>query len=84
MLPLGSMFLNHNISLHCFANDLKMFLCLKAGADSFNVLLNCVMDVKQWKALHFLKLNEDKIEILFFGNFVSPNVSDIYLSPLSP
>jgi hypothetical protein len=37
--------------------------------DSINVSVNkCINDVKVWMNMHFLKLNEDKTQIIVFGN----------------
>uniref|UniRef100_A0A669BFN4 Reverse transcriptase domain-containing protein n=1 Tax=Oreochromis niloticus TaxID=8128 RepID=A0A669BFN4_ORENI len=69
LLPLGSIFSRYSISFHCFADDLQIYLPLKAGSDHPQLLLRCLDDVKQWLSLNFLKLNENKTEVVIFGNF---------------
>ena len=44
LLPLGSIFEKLNISFHCFADDLQVYLPLKSNKDSTNALLNCLID----------------------------------------
>uniref|UniRef100_A0A669EEK3 Reverse transcriptase domain-containing protein n=1 Tax=Oreochromis niloticus TaxID=8128 RepID=A0A669EEK3_ORENI len=67
LLPLGSIFSRYSISFHCFADDLQIYLPVKAGSDHPQLLLRD--DVKQWLSLNFLKLNENKTEVVIFGNF---------------
>uniref|UniRef100_A0A3B4FFR0 Reverse transcriptase domain-containing protein n=1 Tax=Pundamilia nyererei TaxID=303518 RepID=A0A3B4FFR0_9CICH len=69
LLPLGSIFSKYSISFHCFADDLQIYLPLKSGSDQPQLLLRCLDDVKQWLSLNFLQLNENKTEVVIFGNF---------------
>uniref|UniRef100_A0A3Q2WWY2 Reverse transcriptase domain-containing protein n=1 Tax=Haplochromis burtoni TaxID=8153 RepID=A0A3Q2WWY2_HAPBU len=69
LLPLGSIFSRYSISFHCFADDLQIYLPLKSGSDQPQLLLRCLDDVKQWLSLNFLQLNENKTEVVIFGNF---------------
>ena len=67
LLPLGSIFKKHNISFHCFADDIQVYLPLQANSkESVQPLLNCLNEVKAWMNINFLNLNEKKTEIIMF------------------
>lgn len=67
LLPLRSIFRRHNINYHIYADDLQLYFSLnkRAAWDSFNICLN---EVKVWFSSNFLQLNENKTEIIVFGN----------------
>ncbi len=68
MLPLGNIFRKHNISFHCYADDVHIYLPVKTNDKaSFLSLLNCLRDFKIWLDQNFLCLNENKTEIVVFG-----------------
>jgi len=68
MLPLGSIFKKYNLSFHCYADDVQIYLPLTSKSnDSVQTLLDCLNDVKSWMTSNFLNLNENKIEIIMFG-----------------
>lgn len=66
LLPLGSIFKRYSISFHCFADDLQIYVPLKQNNCSLHALLSCLKDIKDWLALNFLHLNNEKTEILLF------------------
>lgn len=68
MLPLGSIFQKYNISYHCFADDVQIYLPLNTKTNSVEVLRNCLGEVKDWMSLNFLNLNNDKTEVIIFGD----------------
>ena len=69
MLPLGEILATHNISFHCFADDVQLYLPLKGdGQVALHSLLDCLDDVRKWMGANFLNLNESKTEVAFFGN----------------
>jgi len=70
MLPLGSIIARHNLSFHCYADDLQIYLPLKTG-DVQGTLVDCITDIKQWFAQNFMHLNEDKTEYIVFEESVS-------------
>uniref|UniRef100_A0A3B3HP02 Reverse transcriptase domain-containing protein n=1 Tax=Oryzias latipes TaxID=8090 RepID=A0A3B3HP02_ORYLA len=68
LLPLGSIFRKYNVSFHCYADDIQIYLPLKSGgADVLDRLQNCLADIKSWMELNFLCLNENKTEVFVFG-----------------
>lgn len=68
MLPLALIFQKYNISYHCYADDSQLYLPVRLDTTaSFDVLLECVDDIKRWMTNNFLQLNEDKTEVLILG-----------------
>ena len=68
MLPLASIFEKYNISFHCFADDIQIYLPLNQKTKtSLQPLLDCINEVKSWMDSNFLKLNNDKTEVIIFG-----------------
>lgn len=83
--PLGLIFRKYGIPFHCFADDVQVYLPLKFPAtDALQCVHNCMVDIKQWMDLNFLKLNESKTEVVLFGrpDLVKPLASS--LGPLVP
>uniref|UniRef100_A0A3Q2ZS88 Reverse transcriptase domain-containing protein n=1 Tax=Kryptolebias marmoratus TaxID=37003 RepID=A0A3Q2ZS88_KRYMA len=77
LLPLGSIFRKYGIAFHCYADDTQIYVPLrKADSTSFRSLFLCLEDLKAWMALNFLKLNEDKTEVVFFGSSSEDTLSD--------
>ena len=83
LLPLGSILKKHNISFHCFADDLQIYLPLNSNKESTNALSNCLKDVKTWLELNFLSLNNEKTEIIVFGKSELLDGIDNVLGPLA-
>ena len=68
MLPLGVIIGKHNLSFHCYADDLQIYLPMKANDSvALHSLLSCIADIKLWLSENFLKLNEDKTECIIFS-----------------
>ena len=76
MLPLGPILSKHNISFHCYADDIQLYLPLKPNSNnsnnSFQPLLNCLQDIKIWMDANFLNLNQSKTEIIIFDQHMAP------------
>ena len=71
MLPLGSIIARHNLSFHCYADDLQIYLPVKPNRNSAQCsLFDCIADIKQWLAQNVLCLNDDKTECIVFGDTV--------------
>jgi len=82
MLTVGLIFMKHGIPFHCFADDVQVYFPLKAPSkESLHAVFNCMTDIKTWMDLNFLKLNENKTEIVLFGR---PDLVQILASSLGP
>ncbi len=66
MRPLGDIIRRHNVSFHLYADDTQLYIPLKAG-DTIEPLLACLGDIKKWLSNCFLRLNEEKTEVIVFG-----------------
>lgn len=84
LLPLGNIFGKHGISFHCFANDTQLYLPLKHPTKSLDSLLACLNDIKNWMEKNFLMLNEEKTEVIVFGQPKDSIKSLLDSSPLTP
>ena len=67
--PIGDIVRRHNISYHTYADDTQLYLSFRAQdyacmADAKSSMELCVNDIKIWMQSHFLKLNDDKTELL--------------------
>lgn len=68
LLALGSIFRKHNVSFHCYADDMQIYLPLITEKKHvLNSLSACLDDVKSWLSKKFLFLNSDKSEVIVFG-----------------
>ena len=68
MIPLGEIICNHGIHFHCYADDTQLYLSVAPdNKDALHPLLNCFSSIVQWMNGNFLKLNEDKTEVLIIG-----------------
>ncbi len=65
--PLGDIIRKHNVSFNLYADDTQLYLPLKFG-DSIQPLLECISDIKKWLSNNFLQLNENKTELIVFGD----------------
>ena len=76
LLPLGLIFSKHGIPFHFYADDMQIYLPLKKNSkNQIELLRNCIYDIKSWLSLNFLKLNEEKTEVVWFG--VPNNLDDL-------
>jgi len=68
LLPLSSVFREHSISFHFYADDSQIYLPLaQKNAHSVQPLIDCLNDIKAWLSFNFLSLNENKTEVMMLG-----------------
>ena len=68
--PVGDIFHRHGIQFHLYADDTQVYVTFKPGvteAEALSKLEACLSDVRKWKAVNFLKLNDEKTDFLILG-----------------
>jgi hypothetical protein len=68
--PLGYICEKHDVNYHIFADDTQIYVWFKPeGSEeqdrAMTKIQNCITDIKLWMSSNYLKLNEDKTEVLF-------------------
>ena len=85
LLPLGLILKRHNISFHLYADDLQIYLPIKRNYGNYLTrLVDCLNDIKDWMAVHFLNFNESKTEVMILRPSGTSDVSQIDLAILQP
>ena len=68
MLPLGDIIREHNVCFHSYADDTQLYISAEPNdAAAINSITTCLLAINKWMSNNFLKLNEDKTEILLVG-----------------
>lgn len=73
MTPLAYIVRTRYLHILFYADDTQLILLFSADPTSLKINFhNCMKNVADWMKTNCLKLNTDKIEVLFFGNKASP------------
>ena len=84
MLPLAVIFKKHNINYHIYADDTQLYISVSPGDfNPIDRLLTCIADLNTWMSVNFLKLNEEKTEIMVVGSKSEREKLSDYLKTLS-
>ena len=67
--PLGRIIQRHGLTYHLYADDTQLYMAFKPSdatskCDAISRIEACVADIRIWKNDNFLKLNDDKTELL--------------------
>jgi exonuclease III len=68
--PLGNIISNHGLHRHFYADDTQLYITFdypSGGDQAIGALEDCLVDIKTWMLHNFLKLNDDKTEVLTFS-----------------
>ena len=70
--PLGGIIRKHGLEKHFYADDSQLYCAVKPTEDNLVDLLDriarCITKIGGWVRANFLKLNDNKTEIMFFGS----------------
>ena len=67
--PLSDILTKLGINFHLYADDTQLYLSFKQDhCDNIvKKMENCILEVRKWMSSKFLKLNDDKTEVLLLG-----------------
>ena len=65
ILPLGELISAHNVNFHFYADDTQLYISVAPDDPrALDPLLSCLSSIKCWMSQNFLKLNDEKTEVL--------------------
>ena len=64
---------NHGLAKHLYPDDTQVYFSFDVNCANpdFSQINACFLDIKKWMALNFLKLNEEKTEVIELGLYES-------------
>ena len=75
--PVAGMISQHFIQYHLYADDSQLYTSLSPDIDNQSEIVsnleNCIPGISQWMSTSKLKLDQDKIEFILFGNSIHRN-----------
>ena len=84
MTPLGDIIRHYGLRFHMYADETQIYYCFKPSNENYSngctILSDCISDIRRWMHRNFLKLNDDKTEILVIGSRLNPDVDLISLT----
>ena len=68
--PLGQIIRSHGLTAHFYADDTQIYFAFSPDDESQSIqkLEECVIEIREWMSINFLKLNDEKTELLFLGS----------------
>ena len=90
--PLGDIVRKHNVEFHLYADDTQLYIAFEQTEEGCTAakakMEACIQDIRHWMAVNFLKLNDDKTEVIILHSryqasptFTSINIGQESITP---